>query len=673
MSSPQELIESITDEDVEWVAQLMKLDRLDDARRSFLRALDTIDVSACPGSGKTTLVVAKLAILASKWRSATQGICVLSHTNVAREEIQRRLANTDVGHKLLSYPHYIDTIHGFVNRFLAIPWLLSNGYRVAAIDNDITFAVRRRNLGAEYYSLATYFDRRNYSLASLRMGSSDIADPLKGVERFPVGPHTPTYRKVAAAVQKTAEEGYFCHEEMFHFAAALLAAHPEVANILAKRFPFVLVDEMQDTSARQNSVLSPLFDNRAESVSIQRVGDANQAIYDDDSGPDEASAFPDSARRSIPLSSSFRFDQSIAALASGLTLDPVGPDGLEGIRVVDKGAKPVEHTIFVFPDNDASLVLPAYAEHVLNTFDDNALTGDRVTAIGCVHKPKARDDNFPGTVGHYWDGYKVAMTRSQLPQHLVGCLHKARAMVVGGLPASDAVDVAATGWIRLLNMAADTPSLRGGRRPHRSLTRALEEQPEAQRVYRGVLAQFVFGEAELTEAEWGSMIPRIESLVSALTGSSMSQDMRNYARWRTPSEAAGADVSSPRLPPNVFRHQHQGREVDVYVSSVHAVKGQTHLATLVLETFNRQHVLKSLMPELVAEHSTGSSSLYKQRMRLTYVAATRPSHLLCLALPHASLGSNETQRSQRMGKLRERGWRIVELQPTTAATPHAAK
>jgi superfamily I DNA/RNA helicase len=390
MSSPQELIGSITDEDIEWVGHLMKLDRLDDARRSFLKALDTVDVSACPGSGKTTLVVAKLAILASKWRSATQGICVLSHTNVAREEIQRRLADTDVGHKLLSYPHYIDTIHGFVNRFLAIPWLLSNGHGIAAVDNDITYAVRRRNLGADCYRLATYFTNRNYDLASLRMGSSDIADPLKGVKRFPVRPHTPTYKKVAAAVQRTAEEGYFCHEEMFHFAAALLAAHPEVANILATRFPFVLVDEMQDTSARQNSVLSPLFDNRAESVSLQRVGDANQAIYDDNSAPDEASAFPDSARRNIPLSSSFRFDQTIAALASGLALDHVGPDGLQGIRVVDENAKRVEHTIFVFPDDDTSLVLPTYAEHVLSTFDDDALIGDRVTAIGCVHRPKAQ-------------------------------------------------------------------------------------------------------------------------------------------------------------------------------------------------------------------------------------------------------------------------------------------
>jgi len=124
------LIPEITDEDIDWVRNLMGLGVFDAPRRAFLVARTTLDVSACPGSGKTTLIVAKLAILARKWPHRTKGICVLSHTNVAREEIQRRLGDTVFGQRLLGYPHFIDTIHGFVNRFLALPWLNSNGYAV---------------------------------------------------------------------------------------------------------------------------------------------------------------------------------------------------------------------------------------------------------------------------------------------------------------------------------------------------------------------------------------------------------------------------------------------------------------------------------------------------------------------------------------------------------------
>ena len=59
-----QLVAPITDADVDWVIKLMGLETLDEPRRDFLKSMDTIDVAACPGSGKTTLVVAKLAILA---------------------------------------------------------------------------------------------------------------------------------------------------------------------------------------------------------------------------------------------------------------------------------------------------------------------------------------------------------------------------------------------------------------------------------------------------------------------------------------------------------------------------------------------------------------------------------------------------------------------------------
>lgn len=111
MPEGQSLIPEITDHDIDWVRGLMRLDALDPPRRAFLTASHTLDVAACPGSGKTTLIVAKLAILSKKWPHRSKGICVLSHTNVAREEIQRRLGSTGVGQRLLGYPHFIDTIH----------------------------------------------------------------------------------------------------------------------------------------------------------------------------------------------------------------------------------------------------------------------------------------------------------------------------------------------------------------------------------------------------------------------------------------------------------------------------------------------------------------------------------------------------------------------------------
>ena len=89
---------TITDVDIDWVEGILDGNiKFDQPRRNIIKNLESIDIQAFPGSGKTTILVAKLAILAKKWTSTTSGICVLSHTNVAREEIEKRLGNTEIG------------------------------------------------------------------------------------------------------------------------------------------------------------------------------------------------------------------------------------------------------------------------------------------------------------------------------------------------------------------------------------------------------------------------------------------------------------------------------------------------------------------------------------------------------------------------------------------------
>jgi len=125
MTNPFESLISDTDID-----QLSRQECLtfDENRRKILKAMHSIDVQACPGSGKTTLIAAKLILLAQKWPLKHQGICVLSHTNVAKDEIISRLkvSNIREARSLLSYPHFIGTIQEFVNRFLALPYLRQN-------------------------------------------------------------------------------------------------------------------------------------------------------------------------------------------------------------------------------------------------------------------------------------------------------------------------------------------------------------------------------------------------------------------------------------------------------------------------------------------------------------------------------------------------------------------
>ena len=92
----------------------------DDESKEFIKCLETKDIQACPGAGKTTSLVAKLDIIASQMPfKDNSGILVLTHTNVAVDEIKAKLgANAKI---LLSYPNHVGTFQSFVNKFLAIP------------------------------------------------------------------------------------------------------------------------------------------------------------------------------------------------------------------------------------------------------------------------------------------------------------------------------------------------------------------------------------------------------------------------------------------------------------------------------------------------------------------------------------------------------------------------
>ena len=135
---PQPLEGIITRDDIANVSENENLILDDDERISVLETMRSIDIQACPGSGKTTLIATKLILLSKKWPFQHQGVCVLSHTNVAKDEIINRIkqSNTAEAQCLLSYPHFIGTIQEFVNRFLALPYIRSTGIKDITVDND---------------------------------------------------------------------------------------------------------------------------------------------------------------------------------------------------------------------------------------------------------------------------------------------------------------------------------------------------------------------------------------------------------------------------------------------------------------------------------------------------------------------------------------------------------
>lgn len=672
------LVPPVTDEDIDWVCDLMRLGPLDSPRRAFLTNGTTIDIAACPGSGKTTLIVAKLAILARKWPHRSKGICVLSHTNVAREELERRLGSTVVGQRLLGYPHFVDTIHGFVNRFLALPWLLSNGYPPPTIDNDVTTMYRRRVLdSADYWKVQNLLTRKFSDFDRLRICGRNLRFDLGG-KAFPAGPQTPTFAIASRAVKASAAAGYFCHDEMFVWARALLEDVPAVSSWLRRRFPLVLLDEMQDTFAQQGELLHAVFPRSAVDVVVQRVGDPNQAIFDDaDSSPDKSDPFPDpDAERCLDIPNSHRFGPELAALASPLAVRPVGTTGLCGIgpRVSASASPsgPCQHAIFVFPDNATDGVLDAYGRHVLAQFDDAILARSTVTAVGAVHQD-AQDVapghvHYPKSVPHYWADYAAEIARKEPhPKTLVQYFRAAQTAAQAARDLSPGVERIASGLVRLAGRIGDAGRLKSKARTHRALIEHLAGAPGAAlSAYRRLLTRVLVDGEPLTEDSWSALRSDVVLVARALCTSATSEaKASDFVGWVSQGSAMAVPASgTPRTPgANVCRVVEGPRSVDIKLGSIHSVKGQTHLATLVLSTYWHEHSSEQILDWLLGTkvNESGAGNRDRRRLLQTYVAMTRPTHMICLAVRRSALGTIPETFAKHISTLSGRGWRVAEL------------
>ena len=107
--------------------------------RTAINCWESRDIMACPGSGKTTVLLAKLKIIADQLPLPNgKGVCVLSHTNVAINEVKNKFGS--VAFKLSSSPNFIGTIQSFIDRFVLFPFLRNSVSCSLCLLNDEDYA-----------------------------------------------------------------------------------------------------------------------------------------------------------------------------------------------------------------------------------------------------------------------------------------------------------------------------------------------------------------------------------------------------------------------------------------------------------------------------------------------------------------------------------------------------
>lgn len=667
------IIPAFTDDDISWACKLLDLppdafaDREGhDHGRDILCLTSPADIAACPGSGKTTLLVAKLAILARHWTERHRGICVLSHTNVARNEIADRLSGTGAAEALLGYPHFVGTIQAFVDEYLALPWLRSHGYLLQAIDDDRCEQHRRTlMLRAEFRTLLYAVrgkenaNERINVVRGWRLGSSQC-ELVKDDGQPMFGPDAPSTAQLAHLGLQCAQDGYFRFCEMFMWAQDLLQKAPGVVPMIRRRFPLVFVDEVQDNSQEQAALLHKVFVEGEDSVMRQRFGDANQAIFAGDDAP-TSDIFPAVAIQRI-IANSHRFGQSIASFADSFAVEPqdlIGHGPSDGRIKTDTNG---QHTVFLFDADAVTRVMPEYGDHLLSVFSESELRIGTFTAVGAVHRPS--EDKL--VVGSYWPHYNYELTAADpRPANLVDSLVAGRTKALASNNAHPAAEALAGSLLRALRLEEPNSDLPIRRRQHRQIVDLLKPFPEAADAYRELVQEVVvrLGEPEL--ATWEDRYRRkIELIVQTVIGRSVrTEAVQVFLSWPPTFDVNGATPSRTNRKDNFYRYPQNTPRLDIRLGSIHSVKGETHTATLVLDVDYHGSQWKALKPWLLGvKRGRGREGVRNQkRLREHYVAMTRPTHLLCVAmrLDHTT--------PEDVGKLKERGWRVRHVRQQDAS------
>jgi hypothetical protein len=650
MATPLE----ITDADIALVAQELQLDLADPQAVAVLKEATSCDVQAGPGSGKTTILTAKLAILAKKWPYRDRGICVLSHTNVARREIEQKLGRSAHLRMLLGYPHFIGTFQTFVDQFLAVPFLRKERVEVTAVDDDRfgerAWAMLRKNSWKAAFAIQKFCGndavRAQSIVASLTLDGAHmgVIHSMQNASRFP-GPDSATGQALIAVKQAMREEGCFRYDDMFAFAEACLFKVPYVAPALRRRFPWVFVDELQDTKPAQDRIVEQVF--ATGDCVFQRFGDKNQAIFDFEADFDDGQSLF-GRRKTLFLNRTHRFGQSVADLVSRLT-------AVEPQQLVGNPKKPsCQHAVMVFRRVSVKSVVPLFGDLVLQRVPAEVWKEHPVCVVASrVNPGHHTKDRFPTCLGDYLEGYvSPNAAKPTKPDSFLGYVIEGRRKWAEEGTGASPYNSVLSGVLCLLRRgdAADARAAPKNKAEFHQVLLQNGRLAAFQRLCWGVLNPVVAVNA-------GAWPGNMKELLAILDLSEPTEEVLRFLEWADSAGTdAGTGVKSSSKTQNIHQHRTKDALLPIRFDSIHGVKGETHAATLVVETFGRQHDLQQLLPVLTGQtHGSQLKDSLRSHCKRAYVGMTRPSHLLCLGISAEHINDAE------MTALVANGWEVIRL------------
>ena len=248
------------------------LESLNEKQRDVVAApLQNMLVLAGAGSGKTRVLVQRIAWLMQVEKASSHSVLAVTFTNKAAAEMRVRVEKTVDGNV---HGMWIGTFHGLAHRLLRMHFQeakLPQNFQVLDSDDQLRLVKRIvRSLG---------IDEKRWPPKQMQWyinGKKDEGIRPQHIEVYD-DPTEQTFVKVYSGYQEACDRA-----GLVDFAELLLRAHelwlnnPVLLAHYQQRFKHILVDEFQDTNAIQYAWLTMLG---KKSSKVMIVGDDDQSIY----------------------------------------------------------------------------------------------------------------------------------------------------------------------------------------------------------------------------------------------------------------------------------------------------------------------------------------------------------------------------------------------------------
>lgn len=349
-------------------------------------------LSGGAGSGKTYSLVHVIREVISMHPSCK--IACMTYTNASVHEIERRVDHSNLN---------VSTIHDFL-------W-----------DNIKNFQKELK---------ATLIELMNTEDSGIRLNDYDGEIPSDFYETGREGDFSIQYKEYLKL-----RDGIVSHDEVLVLADKMFDKYPKIISFVKSRYPFIFIDEYQDTNPLIINILLDYFKRDNKKCVIGFFGDSMQAIYDDGVGDINkylvSDSNPEGCVYEVQKSQNRRCPQSVIDLANKLRLDDLSQAPSDEVKAPNMKDGQIKEgsTLFFYSEADKTDQLKNGLETLYGwDFSDQKQTKE----LRLTHNLIADEAGFP-TLMQIHDPDKIIEYANRLKKYASskGVLEEIYSMTLG--------------------------------------------------------------------------------------------------------------------------------------------------------------------------------------------------------------------------------------------------